>query len=392
MKSFFDKYLKPTKATIVCDWFEVSGECASMFLFKDQNEEYTRKEPLLINFPNDVSLSWIINKATSTYSKMFKINIGAIEFGVLFIEPRLTTIPTNRANIQVNNEWLYTQDWHTNFEIVVSALEIKLTNISRIDIAIDGVNGILEFVSNYIKQYDHKKRVQKVGQAKLHPFAFNDKQMIFETINLGSRSSEKFCVMYHKSKELNRHISKNYIKDFWVANGLGEKVVTEGIPKYIGLDHINRIEMRYKSGYMEHYPEFFNDMSVVQDSEKLAALFFDSTERYFDFRLKTHFDIDKCKKLELIPKNIFTKAYLVKIQIPLRDNLFGIKQGLKANTLFLLNGHADEKREEVKEGIRLVIEKHKMQEWYAKRFPLWEKMVKVNNNTGHVYDIEYMLN
>lgn len=389
--AFPQDYKKPEKATIVCDWFEVSGKSGNYYLNHDIEGEFNKKESFTHIINETVSITYLI-MGTKAYAKQWEVSIGGASFAKVFTEPRLTTMEKERLNLQVNNEWLYTENWFEDFKMIVDVLEIELTNISRMDVAVDGCNQILEFVTNYIKQDVKKRKVLKVGQASLSPYKFNDKTMLFETINLGSRSSDKFLVIYHKSKELDRNQTKPYIRDFWFKNGIGTLNETTEYPKYLDQDDVNRIEMRYSNKYLEQYPEFFNDMSIVQDKEKLGAIFLRSIERYFDFRLATSAHVDKCKKLELIPQDILVSTYLTKVQIPLRDQLFSIKMGLKANTLFLLNGHADNKAFEIRDGIQKVVELYSLDEWYQKRFPLWQKMVKVNQNTGHVYDIEYILN
>ena len=411
---FPDDYQKPQIATIVCDWFEVSGKCESYYINHDIDKEFDRKMPFTHTISSEISLTYLVS-GTMRYAKTWKVGIGNKTIGTLFTEPRNSDFMEKcRVNFQMNNEWLYTQDWVEEFKKIVEVLQIELTNISRLDVAVDGCNDVLRFVSNYLKQ-DKPKKVIKVGQASVNTQYYKnelaelrelqkqleakikrlerkddtgklftqtaralkhqDKTMVYDTITFGSRASDKYLVLYHKSKELERS-QKGYIREFWERNGL------------MDYGNVNRIEIRYNNKYLEHFPEFFNDMAIVQNPEKLAALFFRSTERYFDFRHNTSSHVDKCKKIELIPRDILKADYLTKVEIPIRDNLFAAKVGIKSAVMQILNNHQADKQDEYKAYVKQTIENYHLFDWYESRFALWKKTVKTQKETGHIYELE----
>lgn len=381
-------YTPPTKCTIICDWLEVSGTCDSFYVYHDIEKEFEDKKVFTQDINEEISITYM-GKGISRYARTFEVTVGNLSFGMLYSTPRnVDFLEKNRVSFKVNNEWLYTADWHENYKKVIESLQITVTNISRLDVAVDGANDMLHFLTEHMKQREHEKSVIRVGQAKLYPYDLNEKTMTFTTVYIGSNKSDKHLICYNKSRELDRQSGKRYIRKFWAKNGIGNTYLDyKGIEKFEGQENVNRVEVSYTNKYMEHFPEFHKDISIVQNPKKIAGLFYKSIERYFDFRLNTDINITRCKKLELIPKGILVSDALDKVEIPIRDQLFATKMALKSAVMQVLKGHAEARTEDYNGFIQKTVELYSLEEWYEKRLPLWKRMCKTTANTGHVYDL-----
>jgi hypothetical protein len=189
----------------------------------------------------------------------------------------------NQCSLKLENKILYTGDWFEILEYLRKNLQLFFKNITRLDIAVDGVNYLYDFLNDYLKgKYD--KELLKIGRAKFNCYQFNEKSRVFENFTLGKPSSDKMMSFYMKSKEI-KDSGKFYILDFWRKNGIDTKKVF-------------RAEIRLKNEYLKYIKDF--NLSDLQEKNFLLSLFKKSTKNYFEFAVKRKdSNISRMERLDL---------------------------------------------------------------------------------------------
>jgi hypothetical protein len=175
----------------------------------------------------------------------------------------------NQCSLKLENKILYTDEWFKILEYLRENLKLAFKNITRLDIALDGVNYLYEFLNDYIRG-KYKSELIKIGRAKFNCYQFHEKNLSFENFTLGKPSSDKMMSFYMKSKEI-KDSGKFYISDFWRKNGLDEKKVF-------------RAEIRLKNEYLKYIKDFA--ISDLQEKNFLLSLFKRSIKNYFEFAVK----------------------------------------------------------------------------------------------------------
>jgi len=157
---------------------------------------------------------------TKQFEKMYDMFLNGEHFATICTNVREgVKLDRNMSIIKINNDILYQRGWVARLEYIFSELKVTVNNITRLDIAVDGVN------SSFLEQYKlwFNGKLEKTGKSSFTPH--------FEERNLtggyvGKRSSERMIVIYRKSDELKKS-GKNYIKRQWVENNMIESLKSE---------------------------------------------------------------------------------------------------------------------------------------------------------------------
>lgn len=235
--------------------------------------------------------------------------------GNILWDARMPTL-SGTAKYEIENSQLYdtvnADLWQSeligNF---VAAIGSEVEDIPlRVDGAIDGP-AILEFMARVerreiipkrLKTWEKSKGVVSMATGRLETFTF------------GSRKSGRYFRCYNKSLELREKHGdgqKDYIKDFWVANGLIKemKVKMAGEEKRVS-PNVGRLEVELRRKHLRtvkglKYTDLF-------DRAKLAKLFECAMENYFEWVPADHPDskINRRPTVEIIDfSEVKTEGY-----------------------------------------------------------------------------------
>lgn len=370
-------YLNNSTLCIVCDWFEVNGSMYHYLLQGFDYEGCKNKEKYTNDMQNGLFISYM-GYGKTAYRRAFEVYYNGFVFLEIYAVPKFEkTMANDSINIKVANNLFYTKDWYIDYAFVIEKLGVKIKNITRLDIAIDGNNGLINFLTSYTKQQKAGQKIIRVGQAQLNPVKFKDSDLSYSGFSLGSRASEKYLVIYDKVKELEVH-NKPYIKSYWINSGLP-------------IEKVERVEIRLKSAYLGTIDNVLGDLKKIQDVDYLATIFKNSIEQYFDFRLNNSKNISHCDRLELINFANFNVSLLERTKKTLVDGRFRIKVSIKSAVESMLKGYLDfEKRQINIEYIKEALTLYSLHDWYEKKLPEWENFFKTNKETGHFYELSQL--
>lgn len=252
---------KAVKYCISADWFE----CTTTGKFIPVDQEA----------PETLEFSGIILKLEGYGTKHYQLKYNVFlpgekdPFALILTDPRNTKIlEPDFSQIKIENHQLYRKGWTVKLATVLDALELQLNNITRLDIAIDGV-GFL----NQVERFE-RGEIESIG--KVQTCDFKTAQRDRTGYNWGKRSSEKMLTIYDKSDELKR-TNKLYISDTWIANNLNEGQV----------DEIERLELKLRGKAIKRLliPETGEAIQYerLEDANYLASIVKVSFKKWFEF-------------------------------------------------------------------------------------------------------------
>ena len=239
------------------DWFE----CSTLGVFID-----IKKPQSVIAASDDVYLARdeIRPNGTKHFENCYSVYLHGELFGHINTTPRASILDPNLSLFKVENHILYQRGWLARFDYVMESIGIRMHNVSRLDIAVDGAGFVSDYEMLIARKYD------KVGRAKMT--SIHKPNGDVEGFYIGSRSSEKFIRCYDKTKELDKNHSKGYIVDWWEKNGFD-----------VG-DKVERMEVTLKHKALKLVNDF--DYSSLENSAYLAGVMRAIFNGIYRFRVK----------------------------------------------------------------------------------------------------------
>lgn len=287
----------PRRATINVDYFQIFGRCEKIPDLVEGQEVYSISE--------NVRLIWK-GHGTSLFNALYDVYLQGEKIGQIQAFPRSTKQQMQQDHIifKLDNHILYTKYWLDTFLDFLNESESKVLNVSRLDIAIDGVEQINDFLNHYFKTpkgiYEQIS-IKNGGKIKHHPLDYDPNTKKSTRFVFGSTKSDKHVAVYQKSKEIEQS-NKKYIERFWENSGMEFK---EG-------EEITRVEMRLNSKSTKQIQGF--DWTRLHCSKYLASIFKTQAHNFFDFYIKDNSNVSRCTGIRLIDYEMLGAELLEKIQ------------------------------------------------------------------------------
>lgn len=276
---------KPSKhkVTIALDWF--SCMVTQTLEIEDLKKRVNHRDGVYVEYQN---------RGAGQFENLFYIYIDGEHVGQLLTSPRnVKILKLNMAKLELQN-WVFYTDLYVDYlKMILQAYDLKLNNLSRIDIAVDNVNYLHGFLNKYAKQRTMKNaKYLMVNRARFSAGVMG-KDFTFNHFKVGA--GRKQLTVYEKNQEINTHsLHKRYIIDFWRANGI----------KADYKDKVWRAEMRLGSEALKEIKDLDLNLEKLANSDFLFSLYFTCIEKWFEFRERvTEKDdnITRMKKIDLFP-------------------------------------------------------------------------------------------
>lgn len=354
--------------SIVVDWLKISGECKN-FPLPSLDESFMQKDEFSLVYTGSGS---------RTHKYLFEVFYLDEKFAYLETCPNLPEMSAFNFCLQIENNLLYTSDYLSILQSFLETFEAKYKNVTRLDIALDGVNYLIPFLNSYWKDCKglvtrKGKKTRKSKKSGFSALYLDEKQNQINGFRFGSQQSDKFITIYNKSLELETS-NKKYISRFWELNGLNTNV-----------DNY-RFELRLNSKAVATIKNF--DIWSLQDSGYLGSILKTHTKNYFDFSFGADknvsrrptieiFDFEKMQSilLEKCKKKEITDRYKAKLSVHCLYKLLFEKRITEA------------RKNEVNGYISELLERFDLNDWFLDRLPSWrEKYTKIGKNTDIVFN------
>lgn len=363
------------KKTIIVDWLEIFGEIKDSIITKNKFKELDIKMHS-ISLTEHYHLQFQ-GYGNSSYENSFKVYNESKLIGMLFSIPKIknANFKTDNVAFKISNDLLYCEDW---FEIIQDFFEkagFVYSNITRLDIAMDGANHLLKWFTNFTIGVLGEKGhyIQKSGQSSMFPKALDIDNQIFEGFQVGSRKSDRHLIIYNKTLEI-KHSGKFYISDFWKKSGVELT------------DYMVRCEVSIRSKLLEYFDKF-SKIEQLKDINFLASYYQKNTAPFLDFRYNNDINISRCTPHALINYSQLALQYLPKAEIKERDQLYKIKMGIHADFVIMAKGLANSNEITMIEDIQNKVDVYGLQTWFDEHRELWAQQYKCHRLTGHIYDL-----
>lgn len=261
---------------IAVDWFQIvtTGFIDSLDI-ENVQESYQFGDTVLVS--NDK-----LRHGTRHHRIGFDVLHSGEVYGQILLFPRSKVLAADSGSFKVNNNILYQKGWTVRLDAILEDLGLRMNNVTRLDIAIDGAD-LFDGWNKYEKgQYSIS------GKAETNVYRSADRTI--KQFNVGSRKSDKMVVGYNKSKELRSGKDKNklYIKEHW---------------KRFDIDtskDVQRLEIRLKNKAIKTVVDF--EISRLEDARYLAGVMRSQMRNFFEYRPVNENDSNKrrSEKIDII--------------------------------------------------------------------------------------------
>lgn len=347
--------------TINLDWFEAM--LSGAFINGDNAQEK-------YEFDNGQIILAKKGTGTKVFKHGYEIYFKGKLFGKCHCHPRAKEIlRPDYIQFQVCNNVLYEASGFSDIKYLFEKLHWKLINLTRFDIALDGVD-----VMDLIDQYNQKK-IDRLGRAKLTTHIEGKHKITGFDIGR-SKGWNKMCTGYIKTVELEKS-NKNYIKDFWKRTGLQ----TEG-------REIQRLEMKIKNEEVKKISDF--EWKDLDNFEYLATIFRTSMKNFFEFiEMGTDTNVTRAKRIEFINWDFLGANLLPRLSTKETSEVYRMKQGAKTNYwCYLASGgkHYAQMAQEQAMNVNCL-------DWYMNKLEKWkeEYYKKCGHNKDGLISFQYLL-
>lgn len=333
------KEAEKSRIVVNIDWLSINFSILSDLIQEPQNEDS--------NFSQEIEDPKTGKKLTLIYTGKGTKHFRYI-WHVFFDGEHLAQVISHTRNVkfakkdtikvEFRNHLLYTSELWPFYDFIVRTLQLQYKNISRLDIAIDGMNYLLKFCNAYHKQTRENKIVEFKGKRSINAGVLDKTSMLYQYFSFGKKHGNKEIVIYNKSLEIVKS-RKNYIQEIWLKNGLLKELLPlEELSKEIennkdlenektylqGYDNIFRFELRLKSERIREIKNFHIDLLKTTDG--LMSIVKLMADNFFDVvRFDADSNISRCEEIKLIPYEIFEIIPLEKVKLKVRDDLYKTK-------------------------------------------------------------------
>lgn len=401
MTENFKKALKRSvneRCTVVIDWLSV--------LFK--TKEYKIPEPPVemtefSHVVDDRITLQFYGKGTEHYKYIWH---------VLFLGEHLATMLTHTRNakfvrdgvvkVDFKNHLLYSSQLWPFYNDLVHTLDLQYKNVSRVDIALDGLNYLVDFMNFYVKQTAENKVVELKGHPRFNSKVLDRKTMKYQNFQVGAPGSKKVITIYNKSLDI-VITRKEYIQEFWKQNGILKQMLPiEQLAKALagvtdkihieGFENIYRFEIRLKGEAISQIEKF--NIGMLQTTSGLISIVKLMINNFFEAVWITDINISRCENIPLIPFDQFEIVPLRKVALLERDDLYKTKLSINKNVKQLFTGHLSPDNASVFEMLIFDIQQFRLQKWFTDKYSQeWKnKYSKLNADIEHVKAVNELIN
>lgn len=345
----------PACISINLDWFHYSGECLQPEPVENQD----------IYWVSDTMALEYKRQGTPNYKHSYTVILEGEPVANLHTHARDNKkMKVNRAKVELMNHVLYTTEWLNIYDQINEHVCVIPDTPGRMDIALDGVNHLNQFLNCYFKQGQHNQTIHKLGKAKGHPGVMGA-SMLFEYFRIGS--AQKVISVYNKTKEIDQKSNKQYIRQVWESCGLDMKT-----------DNF-RCELRLKGEAIKEIKDF--DVRKLTNPVYLLEIFKTQIENFFEFIiLQGDKNVSRCKKIDLFNFKNMRITALDKVKRTVQRGCYKAKLAIHNGIANILLHHTrgTEKIAAAMNHIQDQLEIYQLHRFYETKLPDWIATYKAN--------------
>jgi hypothetical protein len=380
-KKFNDlmNFKKMPKIAVIIDWFSVlfTHPEGAIPTPPGEAEEFTH------TLQNSKLTLHYTGKGQQHYKYIWHINFNGEHLATLLSHTRNDKfVRKNNCKIDFKNHLLYSSQLWPFYDLILKELNLTYKNISRLDIAIDGVNYLQKFMNLYVKQDADQKVVEFKGKPSINANILDKKTMFYQHFRIGSKGGKKVAVIYNKSLDIVK-TRKEYIQKYWLQNGIIEQLTDlEQLAKALdksaektyleGFNNIYRFELRIKGERIKEIENF--SLQLLKTPDGLISIVKLLTRQFFDAFWLDNANTARCTPVNLLPFDQFEIIPLDKIELLERGDLYKTKLSINKNVRQLYTGKLNPDNAAVFEMLKFDIELYDLKKWTERKLSdEWQK-------------------
>lgn len=300
---------------ILIDWLNITVD---EFL----NYEEIENQVVIGNFV----FSLIQGRRTPHFNRVYEVHHFGVKVATMTAESNHPLILKDRCQIKFENHVFYDGSLKTIYHNLKNELGLKNISISRIDIAVDGVN-FHELVAYHYYYEQQNEIVIPNDRDNITPIGDSRamrRNCVFDSFRVGNRGkkskdgemavskSDRLCRYYNKTREILEASHKKYISDFHEKNGLQGEVY--------------RFEVELSAKFLSHRAF---DIESIFDTQYLERLFISGVKNFFEFRLNDNKRVARCTSINFFG-GIGQASPIERVKKVVQDTLRTIKSGIKS--------------------------------------------------------------
>lgn len=363
------------KSTVVIDWLSI------YYFVQDETipEPEDPDKEKVIQYTDQLVLVY-----NGSGNKNFKYSWNVIYKGIsiatLLSHTRsVKFIKKGVVKVDYRNHLFYTDQLWIVYDLLVKTLNLRFKNVSRLDIAFDGLNYLYDFFNAYVKQDTKNKIVELKGRTRINSKVLDRDTMKHQNFNIGAPNSAKSITIYNKSLDIVK-TRKEYIQQYWLKNGILKNLIPiddlyNGLKQskskaekiYLeGYENIFRFEIRLKSDALNEIKGF--NVAMLRDVNSLVSIVKLHVRSFFDaVYLTDNNKVSRCTTIDLLPFNQFKIIPLEKVELKDRGNIYKAKLAINFNVKALFTGEFSLEEATPKESIINTIKLCDLQKWFKKK-------------------------
>lgn len=360
-------------STVVIDWLSV------YFMIQEDTipEPEDPEKEKVVQYSDQLVLIYS-GSGNKNFKYLWSVMYKGISVATLLSHTRSSKfIKKGVIKVDYKNHLFYTDQLWIVYETLSKTLNLRFKNVSRLDIAFDGLNYLYDFCNAYVKQDSKNKVVEFKGRTRINSKVLDRQTMKYQNFNIGVPNSSKSITIYNKSLDIVK-TRKEYIQQFWLKNGiLKNRIPLEVLSNNLnrsqeekiyleGYENIFRFEIRLKSEALNEIRGFKIDM--LQDSNSLVSIVKLHVRTFFDAVYVTDSRVSRCIPIDLLPFNQFKIIPLEKVELKDRNNIYKSKLAINLNIKNLFTGAFSFEEATAKQAIINYIELCNLGKWFKNKY------------------------
>ena len=248
------------------------------------------------------------------YANIYFVYLHELKVAVLENRPHSSVLDHRSALLKIENRLLYDTYLFDYIDLLITALNAKITNISRLDIALDFINFYNNLPPKSLINKFLRGDYVRNGRGKFTVIGNQQNVAEVEYLRFGSKTSDINVYLYNKTKEMSDVAHKQYIAD-----------------RHAQLDNKNnadvwRLEISLKSQALQYVDKFTGEifkinLKTLRCQASIVEIFNSLILKHFEFkyagkdknksRLKTvklfNFDSANYERIKTVVKKDVTK-------------------------------------------------------------------------------------
>jgi len=296
---------------------------------------------------------------TKVYQHRAELTYMDEVFGSIVYSPRSSVINENLVQMQIENHLFYTltpDELREQVKTVIDILGLEFEGINRMDLALD-FSGNHHDVPSMLRNIFNGECLISGREKDFNVYTKTRKgQVRYTGMQLGKRSSSRFCRIYNKTLQMEKEALKPYIKDVW------DKIGLEG--------EIWRFEYQLSNKFLAEMEGLTIDN--IFDRDYLFGLFQAARSNHFELRENTgKSEVNKENEYQFIDFSIVKKSISIfsgivgKLVRTIKETFIGQQRMIKG----LLRSYFSRNHDiRFLLPIRRILDDFDLWEWYNTKF------------------------